>query len=86
VVWTLLLLLGGLLATRSLSGALSSHAEFTNWPESRQAQALLEQRLTGPRRSAEAVIVQSTSQTVDARRSGATCSSSSATSAPSGPA
>jgi RND superfamily putative drug exporter len=64
-VWSLLLLLGGLLVTRSLSGALSSHAEFTNEPESKQAQALLEQRLSGPRRSAEVVIVQSASQTVD---------------------
>jgi putative drug exporter of the RND superfamily len=64
-IWTLLLLVGGLLATRSLSGALSSHAEFTNTPESKQAQLLLEQRLTGPRRSSEIVIVQSASQTVD---------------------
>jgi RND superfamily putative drug exporter len=65
-MWTLLLLVGGLLATRSLSGALSSHADFANNPESKQAQVLLEQRLTGPRRSSEVVIVQSASKTVDA--------------------
>jgi RND superfamily putative drug exporter len=66
-VWMLLLLAGGLLATRSLSGALSSHAEFTGTPESKQAQLLLEERLTGARRSSEIVIVQSASQkTVDA--------------------
>ena len=64
-IWTLLLLAGGLLGTRSLSGALSSHADFTNAPESKQAQLLLEQRLTGPRRSSEIVIVQSATQTVD---------------------
>jgi RND superfamily putative drug exporter len=63
-IWVALFLAGGLLTSRYLSGALSTQAEFTNNPDSKQAQQLLEQRLTGPRRSNEVVIVRSDSKTV----------------------
>jgi RND superfamily putative drug exporter len=63
-VWLVLFLVGGLLTSAYLSGALTTQAEFTNNPDSRQAQTLLEQRLSGPRRSNEVVIVRSESQTV----------------------
>ena len=63
-VWVLLFLVGGLLTSRYLSGALTTSADFTNNPDSKQAQTLLEQRLTGPDRSNEVVIVRSQSATV----------------------
>ena len=50
-----------------------------NNPDSKQAQTLLEQRLSGPRRSNEVVIVRSDSRTVTAPSSRLTCSSSRAT-------
>jgi uncharacterized membrane protein YdfJ with MMPL/SSD domain len=63
-IWVGLFVVGGLLAARYLSGALTTQAEFTNNPDSKQAQTLLERRLSGPRRSHEVVIVRSESQTV----------------------
>src|SRR4029450_7010505 len=63
-IWVGLFLAGGFLPSSSLSGALTTQAQFTNNPDSKQAQTLLEQRLTGPRRSNEVVIVRSDSQTV----------------------
>jgi putative drug exporter of the RND superfamily len=63
-VWVVLFLLGGLLTSRYLSDALTTRADFTNNPDSKQAQTLLEQRLTGPNRSNEVVIVRSQSMTV----------------------
>src|SRR6266511_616957 len=63
-IWVVLFLAGGLLTSRFLSGALTTQAGFTNNPDSKQAQQLLEQRLTGPRRSNEVVIVRSESKTV----------------------
>jgi RND superfamily putative drug exporter len=63
-IWVGLFLVGGLLTSRYLSGALTTQAEFTNNPDSKQAQQLLEQRLAGPRRSNEVVIVRSESKTV----------------------
>ena len=63
-IWVGLFLVGGLLTSRYLSGALTTQAQFTNNPDSKQAQQLLEQRLSGPRRANEVVIVRSESQTV----------------------
>jgi putative drug exporter of the RND superfamily len=63
-IWVGLFLVGGLLTSRYLGGALTTQADFTNNPESKQAQTLLEQRLTGPRRSNEVVIVRSDATTV----------------------
>jgi RND superfamily putative drug exporter len=65
-LWVALFLIGGLLTSRYLSGALTTRADFTNNPDSKQAQTLLEQRLTGPDRSSEVVIIRSQSLTVDA--------------------
>jgi RND superfamily putative drug exporter len=64
-IWVALFLAGGLLTSRYLSGALTTQAEFTNNPDSKKAQTLLEQRLSGPRRSNEVVIVRSESLTVN---------------------
>jgi RND superfamily putative drug exporter len=64
-VWVVLFVVGGLLTSRYLSGALTTQAQFTNNPDSKQAQTLLEQRLSGPRRSNEVVIVRSDSKTVN---------------------
>jgi putative drug exporter of the RND superfamily len=63
-VWVVLLVVGGLLTSAYLSGALTTQAQFTNNPDSKQAQTLLEQRLSGPRRANEVVIVRSESLTV----------------------
>jgi RND superfamily putative drug exporter len=63
-VWVVLFLIGGLLTSSYLGGALTTQASFANNPDSKQAQTLLEQRLTGPRHSNEVVIVRSESQTV----------------------
>jgi uncharacterized membrane protein YdfJ with MMPL/SSD domain len=63
-VWVVLFLVGGLLTSAYLSGALTTQAQFTSNPDSKQAQTLLEQRLSGPRRSNEVVIVRSESKTV----------------------
>ncbi|HZD01884.1 MAG TPA: MMPL family transporter [Actinomycetes bacterium] len=65
-IWVGLFLVGGLLTSRYLSGALTTQAQFTNDPDSKQAQQLLEQRLSGPRRANEVVIVRSDSKTVNA--------------------
>jgi RND superfamily putative drug exporter len=64
-LWVVLFLVGGWLTLSFLSGALTTQAQFTNNPDSKQAQTLLEQRLTGPRRANEVVIVRSDSQTVN---------------------
>ncbi len=63
-IWVGLFLVGGLLTSSHLSGALTTQAQFTNNPDSKQAQQLLEQRLSGPRRSNEVVIVRSDAKTV----------------------
>jgi len=64
-VWIALFVVGGFLTSKLLSGALTTQADFTNNPEAKQAQTLLEQRLTGPRHSQEIVIVRSDGATVD---------------------
>src|SRR6266702_1556240 len=63
-IWVGLFLVGGLLTSSYLSGALTTQADFTNTPDTKQAQQLLEQRLSGPRRSNEVVIVRSEWRTV----------------------
>ncbi len=64
-VWIALFVVAGFLTSMFLSGALTTQADFTNNPEAKQAQTLLEDRLTGPRHSQEIVIVRSDSATVD---------------------
>jgi RND superfamily putative drug exporter len=63
-LWVVLFVVGGWLTSSYLSGALTTQANFANNPDSKQAQTLLEQRLTGPRHANEVVIVRSDSNTV----------------------
>jgi RND superfamily putative drug exporter len=63
-IWIALFLVGGLLAGRYLNGALTTQADFTNNPDSKQARTLLEQKLTGPHHATELVIVRSNTLTV----------------------
>jgi putative drug exporter of the RND superfamily len=63
-LWVALFVVGGWLTSSYLSGALTTQAQFTNNPDSKQTQTLLEQRLSEPRRSNEVVIVRSDSKTV----------------------
>ena len=65
VGWTGLLVIGIVLTATLLSSALTTDADVTTNPESKQARTLIEQRLRGPQRDNEIVIVQSESATVD---------------------
>ena len=42
--WIVLFVVGGFLTSKLLAGALTTQADFTNNPEAKQAQTLLEQR------------------------------------------
>ena len=64
-VWALLLVVSMGLTGALLSDALTTGWTFNNNPESQQGQKLLEDRLRGPQRDHEAVIVRNTSSTVD---------------------
>src|SRR5918994_146826 len=55
----------GVVASGAFSGSLSDEAEFTNKPESVQADELLEERLRGEDPLTETVVITSTSATVD---------------------
>src|SRR5439155_22441744 len=63
--WIALSVVGRFLTSQLLAGALTTQADCPNDPEAKQAQTLLEQRLTGPRHSQEIVIVRSEGATVD---------------------
>ncbi len=65
VIWIGLLFLAGFLIMRLLGDALTTDATVTTNPESKQARTLIEDRLRGPQRVREIVIVQSDSATVD---------------------
>src|SRR4051812_7904482 len=64
-VWAVLLVVSMGLTGALLSDALTTGWTFNNNPESQQGQKLLEDRLRGPQRDHEAVIIRSTSTTVD---------------------
>jgi RND superfamily putative drug exporter len=64
-IWVLGVVLAGMFVSRLLGDALTTEAALTNNPEAKQAQTLLEERLRGPQRVKETVIVSSTSSTVD---------------------
>jgi len=64
-VWVALLLVAGFLIATLLGSALTTEADITTNPESKQAQTLIEHRLRGPQRDNEIVIVQSQRATVD---------------------
>jgi RND superfamily putative drug exporter len=63
--WAALLVVAGLIIVAFLGSALTTDANVTTNPESKQAQTLIEQRLRGPQRDNEIVIVQSQTATVD---------------------
>jgi RND superfamily putative drug exporter len=64
-IWVVLFAVAGFLIVRLLGDALTTTADITTNPESKQARTLIEERLRGPRRDNEIVIVQSTGATVD---------------------
>ncbi|HEX2272788.1 MAG TPA: MMPL family transporter, partial [Acidimicrobiales bacterium] len=64
-IWVLALVASGLLSSRLLGGALTTDVDLLNNPEAKQAQKLLEERMRGPARATEMVIVSSPSATVD---------------------
>jgi len=63
-LWVGVFVVGGMLSSR-LSSVLTSEQDFTNEPESKKAQTLLEDRLRGPEHATEIMIVQSATLTVD---------------------
>src|SRR3990170_3532285 len=62
--WVVLFLVGGFLAS-GVGDALTSKVSFTSEPESEKADRLLEERLRGPERARELIIVESDRSTVD---------------------
>lgn len=64
-VWVLLLVGGFALSSSLLEGALTTEFDFTNNPESKRAAVLVEERLRGPEKVTELVILTSESATVD---------------------
>jgi putative drug exporter of the RND superfamily len=58
-VWIVVLVTAGLCSQAFLAGALTTQSSFTNKPDSVRAQDLIEQRLTGPAKDTELVIVRS---------------------------
>src|SRR5215469_12450233 len=63
-VWIFVLAAAALSAKAFLGAALTTQGSFTNRPESIQAQNLTEQRLTGPAKDTELLIVRSRAITV----------------------
>jgi len=57
VVWIAALLTAGALSSQFLGDALTTDTDFTNEPESKRAAALLEERLRGPQKDMEFVVV-----------------------------
>ena len=64
-VWALLLVVSMGLISALLADALTTGWTFNTSPESVKGQDLLEQRLRGPQRDQEAVVIRNTSSTVD---------------------
>jgi putative drug exporter of the RND superfamily len=64
IVWVFILVAAALSARAFLGAALTTQGSFTNHPQSVQAQNLIEQRLTGPAKDTELLIVRSGALTV----------------------
>lgn len=64
-LWAALIIVAFLLSNALLSDALTTQFRFTNNPDSQRANDLVEERLRGPKRATELVIVQSETLTVD---------------------
>lgn len=65
-IWLIVVLLSLVSSAILLSDGLTSEVGFRNNPESKRADTLLEERLTGEKKAQEIVIVRSASRTVDA--------------------
>ena len=64
-IWVVAVVASGAASSSLLGDATTTGVTMTNDPEATQAEELLEDRLTGPRRDTEIVIVSSRSATVD---------------------
>src|SRR6266542_3650200 len=64
-VWGLVLVLSGILIGVLLPSAMTPPSTFSNMPEARRGQKLIEDRLRGPEKDTEAVVVRSASFTAD---------------------
>ncbi len=64
-LWAVVLVTAGILSATLLSGVLTANQDFTNNPESKRANQVLEDKVRGPMRSQEFVLVRSDSLTVD---------------------
>jgi RND superfamily putative drug exporter len=64
-VWVAVVVASIGLTSALLAGALTSDIEFTGSPESKRAETLLEEKLRGPEKNTEIIIVQSANATVD---------------------
>ncbi len=64
-IWAALLVASGILVAALLSDVLTTDFGTTSNPESKRAEALLEERLRGPEKDSEVVIVRSPDRTVD---------------------
>src|SRR5215469_12790442 len=67
-VWIVVLAAAAVCSRVFLSGALTTQSSFADNPESVRAQNLIEQRLTGPAKDTELVVVRSPQQTVSSPR------------------
>ena len=67
-IWAVVLVLSFMLVRLLLDGALTNEARITSQPGSVKGESLLEERLRGPQKANEAVIVSSDSLTVDSPR------------------
>jgi len=63
--WLVAVVVGVVLSGALLGKALTTQGDFINTPESKQAQQLLEQQLTGPSKASEVVIVHSATATTE---------------------
>jgi len=68
MIWIVVLVAAGICSQTFLAGALTTQSSFTNRPDSVRAQDLIEQRLTGPAKDTELVIVRSPDLTVASPR------------------
>jgi len=64
-VWVTVLVIAGMLSSAMLADVLSADFDFTDHPESKQAEQLLEERLRGEKNFTELLVVTSETVTVD---------------------
>src|SRR6266853_6845432 len=64
-IWGLVLVVSGVLIGVLLPSAMTTQSTFSNMPEARRGQKLIEDRLRGPEKDTEAVVVRSSSLTAD---------------------